>query len=105
MRETWVPFLGWEDPLEEGVATQSNILAWGIPMNKGAWWATWGHKEPDTTEQLSIAHCKINSHKQILRPEIMLIIHLAEQDVLSKETKFHLKLFSELQLWVMDCDI
>ena len=29
--ETWVPSLGWEDPLEEGKATHSNILAWRIP--------------------------------------------------------------------------
>ena len=31
MRETWVRFLGWEDPLEKGKATHSSILAWRIP--------------------------------------------------------------------------
>ena len=31
MRETWIPFLGWEDPLEKGKATHSSILAWRIP--------------------------------------------------------------------------
>ena len=40
MRETWVPSLSWEDPLEEGMATQSNNLAWGILMDRGAWQAT-----------------------------------------------------------------
>ena len=40
MQETLVRFLGWEDPLEEGMATHSGILAWGIPMDKGSWWAT-----------------------------------------------------------------
>ena len=30
MRETWVQFLGWEDPLEKGMATHSNILAYRI---------------------------------------------------------------------------
>ena len=40
MRETWVQSLGWEDPLEEGMATHSNILACGIPMDRGAWQAT-----------------------------------------------------------------
>ena len=40
MRETWVLSLGWEDPLEEGMATHSSILAWRIPMDRGAWWAT-----------------------------------------------------------------
>ena len=32
--------LGQEDPLEEGMATHSSILAWRIPMHRGAWWAT-----------------------------------------------------------------
>ena len=40
MRETWVPSLGWEDSLEESVAIHSSILAWRIPMDRGAWWAT-----------------------------------------------------------------
>ena len=31
MWETWVPSLGWEDPLEEGMAAHSSILAWKIP--------------------------------------------------------------------------
>ena len=37
MQETWVQSLGWEDPLEEGMATDSSILAWRIPTDKGAW--------------------------------------------------------------------
>ena len=40
MWETWVQSLGWEDPLEEGMATHSSILAWRIPMDRGAWQAT-----------------------------------------------------------------
>ena len=31
MRETWLPFLGWKDPLEEEMATYSSILAWEMP--------------------------------------------------------------------------
>ena len=31
--------LGWEDPLEEGMATHSSVLAWRIPMDRGAWLA------------------------------------------------------------------
>ena len=34
MWETWVQSLGWEDPLEEGVATHSSILAWRIPWTE-----------------------------------------------------------------------
>ena len=46
MWETRVQSLGWEDPLEEGMATHSSILAWRILMDRGAWWATvhGGHK-------------------------------------------------------------
>ena len=40
MRETWIQSLGWEGSLEEGMATHSGILAWRIPMERGAWWAT-----------------------------------------------------------------
>ena len=36
MQKTWVQSLGWEDPLEEGMATHSSILAWRIPMDRGA---------------------------------------------------------------------
>ena len=40
MWETWVQSLCWEDPLEEGMTTHSIILAWRIPMDRGAWWDT-----------------------------------------------------------------
>ena len=39
-REIWDLFLGWEDPLEEGMATHLSILAWGIPMDRGTWQTT-----------------------------------------------------------------
>ena len=61
-RETWVRSLGWEDPLEEGMATHSNILAWRIPMDRGAWRASpWGRKELDMTERLSTHTHKKNT--------------------------------------------
>ena len=34
VRETWVCSLGWEDPLEEGMATHSSVLAWRIPWTE-----------------------------------------------------------------------
>ena len=40
MQDTWVQSLGWEDPLEEGMATHSSVFAWRIHMDRGAWWAT-----------------------------------------------------------------
>ena len=40
MWETWVRFLGREDPLEKAMAPHSSTLAWKNPMDGGAWWAT-----------------------------------------------------------------
>ena len=39
-QKTWIRSLGLEDPLEEGMATHSSILAWRIPMDRGAWGIT-----------------------------------------------------------------
>ena len=48
------PSLGREDPLEEGMATHSSILAWRIPLTEepGGLHSPLGRKESDTTEQL-----------------------------------------------------
>ena len=50
MQETWVQSLGWEDPLEKGMATQSSTLAWRIPWTEepdGV--QSMGSQEMDTT--------------------------------------------------------
>ena len=39
MQETWLQSLSWEDPLEEGMATHSSILAWTVSMDRKAWQA------------------------------------------------------------------
>ena len=52
MSKTWVQSLGQEDPLEEGMATHSSVLAWRIPMDRGAWWAT-VHRVAKSQTQLS----------------------------------------------------
>ena len=53
-QEMVVRSLGWEDPLEEEMATCSNILAWKIPLTGSlVGYSQWGHKELDTTEQLN----------------------------------------------------
>ena len=51
MRETWIQFLGWEDPLEKGTATYPSILVWRIPWTV---YSPWGCKESDTIDQLSL---------------------------------------------------
>ena len=50
--ETWVPSLGWEDPLEKGMATHASILAWRIPWTEEPHrLQSVGFKELDLTEQ------------------------------------------------------
>ena len=60
----WVQSLGWEDPLEEGTATHPSILAWRIPMDRGAWWATVHRvtKRQTRLKQLSTHACNPTSH-------------------------------------------
>ena len=53
VQETWVQFLDWEDPLEEGMATHSSTLAWRIPWTEEpGGQSLWAHKESHTTERL-----------------------------------------------------
>ena len=50
MLETWVQFLGWEDPLEKEMATHSSILAWKIPRTEEPGrLQSIGSQESDTT--------------------------------------------------------
>ena len=62
--ETWVQSLGWEDHLKKEMATHSSILAWRIPMDRGAWRATVHGvaksrtqlKRPSTTKHRTAQH-------------------------------------------------
>ena len=57
MQETQVPSLGWEDPLEEDMATHSSILAWRIPWTEEPHGlCPHGQKELDMTEATLHAH-------------------------------------------------
>ena len=58
MQKTWIRSLGWENILEEGMATHSSSLSSRIPTDRGAWRAAIHGvaKELDTTERLSTAH-------------------------------------------------
>ena len=58
--------LGGEEPLEEGMATYSRILAWKIPMDREAWWAI-VHGVTKSQTQLS------NEAQHIIQPLIMMI--------------------------------
>ena len=76
MWETWVRSLSLEDPLEEGMATHSSILAWRIPMKRGAW-RTAVHEvtkswTPLSDSTVSSIHCLYNNYYTIV--VVMLVI-------------------------------
>ena len=53
MQKTWVQSLGWEDTLEEGMATHSGVLAWKSLMDRRSWHAT-VHAVTKSQTQLNI---------------------------------------------------
>ena len=61
VRETWVRFLGWEDPLEKGKATHSSTLAWKIQSMDCI---VHGVAESDTTERLSLHFSSLTKARQ-----------------------------------------
>ena len=69
MQETWVRSLGWEGPLEEEMATHSNILAWKIPWTEepGGLQSV-GSQRVDTTKQLSTHTCMQGRCVEVLYP-------------------------------------
>ena len=56
MKETWVQSLGWEDPLENGMATHSSTLAWRIPRTEEPGGLQSMGSQRDTTERLTHTH-------------------------------------------------
>ena len=69
MYETQVPSLGWEDPLEESMATHSSVLAWrthGLRSLVGC--RPQGHKEPDAPEAIEQAGMYCNLHNSVCLP-------------------------------------
>ena len=71
MRETWVQPLGWEDPLEEGMATHSSILAWRIPTDRGAW------QGPQSMGSQRVGHDWVTKHTHTQEP---LALYLQSQE-------------------------
>ena len=68
MQETWVQTLGWEDPLETGMATHSNILAWRIPWTEepgGLQSTVWKRIKHDWVTQRSTAQWAMQGHLSV----------------------------------------
>ena len=67
MQKTGVWSLGWEDPLEKGMATQSSILAWRIPWTDGVWQDTVHGVTKSWTQlkRLSTQHVHIKNQQRV----------------------------------------
>ena len=69
VQETWVWSLGWEDPLEKGMAPTPAFLPEEFHGQRSlVGYRPWSHKESDMTEWLT--HCCILSHIQFSQPHI-----------------------------------
>ena len=86
MWETWVCFLGWEDPLEKGMAIHASILAWKSHRQKSlADPSPWDRKESNTTEGLPLSFSNVDDtgSGSLLEPEACLCVsYLYEGDLL-----------------------
>ena len=80
--------LGLEDPLEEGMATHSSILAWRIPMDRGAWWVTFQRVAKSQTWLSDFAH---RAHGTDTSKEVQYIIgNITEHTQVSEYTQVFL---------------
>ena len=65
-QETWVQFLGQEDPPEEEMETHTNILAWKFPWTESLMgYSPCGHKELDTTKHSTELGCHLSQQWQL----------------------------------------
>ena len=71
-QETYVWSLGWEDPLEEEMATHSSTLAWRLPWTEepGGVRPIWGRKESDMTKRTAHTY-QVNGNKNTARTTIL----------------------------------
>ena len=62
MQDTWIRPVGWDDPVEKGMATHSSVLGWGIPWTEEPG-GLCGLKESDVTEQLTLVFTFLKYNK------------------------------------------
>ena len=78
MQETWIWSLGWEDALEEGMATHSSILAWRIPWTEesGRLQSIRLHKVGHNWSSLACTHIYLCSYYFVVSPTSLGWMHL-----------------------------
>ena len=98
-KETWVRFLGWEDPLEKEKATHSNIFAWGNPMDRRAWRATVHGvaKKSDRTQRLK-DNSAVRMYISVIKlPKLRYLVMAAQVN-----TDFYLiKMLMVANMWIL----
>ena len=75
MQEMWVRSLSPEDPLEKGLATHSSILAWRIPMDRGAWRDTVNRITKNQTQVKPLSTSHVIKQRGCLRESPGLPMH------------------------------
>ena len=99
LRKNWVQSLGWEDPLEEGMATHSGILAWKIPRAE----------EPGGLQSMAlqrIRHDWVTKHSMACDRHIMQgIQNLSQLEALGKKNDSKRKLWSKLEANKKECKV
>ena len=113
---TGVWSLGWKDPLEKGMATCSSILAWRIPRDREAWWATVHGvaKSQTRLKRLSRAHSRaqLEKHKTAIKYAFFSQqICKKKPEITDKywglrrlwESRYSHTLLAGLQVWIKIC--
>ena len=87
IQETWVLSLGWEDPLEKGMATHSNILAWRIPWTE----------EPGELESMGLQNIREDWMMNVMTYDVA---HLS-MCLISFSDEASVKIFGPLKNWIV----
>ena len=95
--ETWVRWLGWEDPLEKGKVTHSSILVWRIPWIV---YSPWICKELDTIERLSLSYSiRVKGLEWLLPLPFPNSIHSFILSIIGKQRQKSVKFQFPCELW------
>ena len=94
MQETWVPSLGWEDPLEEEMATHSNILAWKIP-----WTEKPGGLQPKGSQR--VEHNWVTKHAHREKVGLLIIRHGSPRFLKSKSSSVTQTHCEQVSTWIV----
>ena len=103
MEETRIQSLGRGDPLEEGTATHSSILAWRISTDRGVWWTT-VHSVAKSQTQLKQFSTQGNAKECSNYHRIALISHPSKVILKILQARLQQYVNQELQMFKLDLE-